>query len=1419
MSVFLNRFTRVAVSAEASLFAGHPPVTYVNLNRLVTGNASVLPDACDDCPRDQSESKVTGSRFGFRLLLFILLLLGVSTANAGLFCSDAPFGVGPDNDGDGKPDYGIVDGAVDYSLIIPGFVFPTQITIDTECTFQNFPASNPLTATLNFQTNDPSVYLITFNNVVFTGNMACANIDHRIWFVNGSDYGSKQNCQDLFIPVEAINKQNPVGKTTVGIGEQFTYTLTIPVLFDPVTQTYINNAGSANDLHSLTITDDLNATGANLTLVGTPTVVWDDGSATPVAHTFTEVGGLLTFVIDPGIIIPAGDQILIDITVVADNTNAVGTPIINTAKWSFGRLIEIDGVPTFFDPLPGENGVTQPLTIGAPDLVVSKVSADTALSLGAVATFNIDVQNIGGADAWGATILDLLPDFPASAGMCDVDPSLTVAAEIFAADGTTTVSGPLSLGVDYSVAFDGVACEFSLTMLSDTAVIGPTERLIITYDSSLDIDTVDDAVVLTNIAGATEYFSADPTGGTAFSTITNVLSTGTPGVPDFEDSHDVTTVLSGYLYQKLVVNSTSGEAPATTAVPGDTLRYRLRLFNFDEVIDDVTFSDILDPTLFNLASFNMLTALPDVANNVDFSFDGVTGLLQIFGLVPPLNVAPPQEVIIEFEIDVAVGLTNGTVVPNQARIVSTAVPAIDDFSDDPFLNGVYIPGGAGTPDSTNVIIQTPGPLSKINPAVTEYTIGEQFTYQITVPATTIATPLNDVRILDNLAASGADLVFVSAIDTGGTWTITNTGTASSPILEDTGTGIDIPANGQAIIDVTVVMNNSLTNQEGVLFDNSASYTYNRNNGDAGTQTTGGSDNTGNMTVVEPDIIAIAKVVDNATPTADEVVRYTVTLTANGSATSSDVFDVALLDSLALGLVYEGNPTVSVGAGVSAGNFIGAPDITGDGITTAQTLLWSIGSDEVSDIDIEAGSVITIAYDVRVHSSVLADQVLNNSAVAAWTSRDGLAAIERTGANGIGGLNDYVTAPVTAIITIPDIVATIDKQRTNDTSPVLNVPEDVRIGDVVEYTLTIPVPEGTLVNLQIEDVLPRGLAFESVVSINGDAGPDPFADALPFSYADIPASNITTNIDGVTGETTVTWNLGNINNQPLDSTPNDFVIVYLARVLNDELAQANNTDLINNVIIRYDTAVGTVTTLPVAETISVLQPDLSVSKSVATVDGDSVIVSSEIITYTVEIINNGSAPAYDTLFQDTIPDGLRQGISINVTSITLLNNSDDTLASDPVDFITSYDSLTGVAVWDFNAAAYTIPAGQKLHIEYQAQADAVLAEGLTMTNVAQVQEYYSTDTAIPPTLGGVTGIPQQYTTDADDTDSTTVYSAALPAKTLTSAANAAIGDLVTYDIAVPAVANASSIFDVGITDVLNTNLEFVSATIAGGISRI
>jgi len=1367
---------------------------------------------------DRFEVKRSRSRFVSSLMLFCALMFGLSSvAQAGEFCS-----IFPDP---GSPGDGLIDGSdpATVQFFIDNNV--TQITVDTNCTFRNW---DPLNVTINFQTPGTGakpVYLIVFDNVNYTGNMACANIDHKIWMVNGSSSDFSSKCQDLFIPVEAINKQVPAGMTTVGIGEPFTYTLTIPVLYDPLTGTYIDTTGTDVPIGNVRVTDDLNAIGADLTLLGTPTVTWAPGSSGSgaVPHTFTNVGGVLNFDITPGGTIPAGDQLQIQMTLVPDSTNVIGTQFFNTASWNFSRsiLLDPDGDGVFelvlFDPLPGENGVSEILTIGAPDLVVIKNSLDTALSPGATGNFTIDVQNNGNTDAWNATIVDQLPN-SATATMCTFDPSATVVAQVFEADGTTPASAVLTPGVDYSLSFDNSAavpapCTLNLTMLSANTVIEPGQRLIINYQAQLAIGASVNGQVLTNYAGATEWFSADSSNPRT--TFTRTITDGTPADDtDHEDSFDVTVGLAGYYFQKTVSNIDSGANPATTAQAGDTLRYRLRVFNVNQTINGVSITDQLD-----MASFDPAISLVSNPAGATVNFNAGSGLLTIDGGVGSLDVAQGTELVFEFDIQTLATLNNGDLVSNQAFLDTTSGKST--FSDDPFVNGVDDPDvNPPDPDATVVTIQQPGSLSKTDGPASAV-IGDTFTYTITVPETPVATPLYDVRILDTLGVDStgtttvADVSYISATGSGGTWTLTNSGTASVPVIEDLGSGIDIPAGGQAVITMTVRLDNTLTNQAGVQFYNTATYTYNRTNGVNASQVAGSGVTTASATTIfEPGITTLTKVADNTTPTAGDVIHYTVTMQAQSGANVSDVFDVVLTDSLDLGLAYvAGSATVSAGLGVGSGNTISSTDVTGDGISTPQQIIW--GTSNV-DIDIQAGDTITFEYDVLVLDNVLANQTLNNSIIALWTSIDGADSNERDGSDGIGGLNDYITPPAVETLTTPDINTTITKVRSDDTYG--SGDDDVRIGDVVEYTLTIPVPEGTLGNLQLVDTLPQGLDFKAVVSINGNVGPSPYTAVAPFTYADILNTDIVEAGNPATGPTTVTWNLGNITNQPNDGLSDNFVIVYRAQVLNnDVIAQVNSTPLNNTVVMSYDTASGTVTASDIDTSINVLQPLVSVSKSAVPANGDIFIEANEVITYTVDVVNSGAAPAYDLVLEDVIPAGLRTA-GVTTTSITRHTTSTDALVATLTSF--SPASLgAGVVQWNFDigaADAYTIPPGETLRVVYTVQADAGIAQGLTLTNAATATLYYSFDDEAVPA--------QAVATDREiygptNTASTTLYTGAPPSKALLSplSAQAAIGEEIIYQIMVPGTASASTLYDVQVSDVLDTNLVNLSAAtiITGG----
>jgi len=1376
---------------------------------------------------------VRGSRLGFSLLLLFVLLLGAAPfAQAGtVFCSDFTQ-VGPNAyvvDGLNPTDAALIDSASTFG-------------IDANCTIKNFPLSSggfPIT-NINYQFWGNETYYINFDNVYYTGNMSCndpTQANFWIYWAPGGYNNISPKCQEFMVPVDAVIKQNPTAQTTASIGVPFVYTIKVPVLgiLDSTgTFGYLNNSDDY-PINNVVIVDDLTTSGVALSYVSNTAYSVDPDTGTRTALNGgapLTLGASGTWLSNhPGVVsdstkhlvfsyennpaldsIPAGNNIEIDLTVVLDPDTSVNTPgtwFTNTAEMWFDKTIN----STDMVDLHAWPGTTLDMTIAEPNLQVEKTSTETNINVGTVAPFEIDVHNNGGSTAWNAEITDIIPtgpDGPGVGGMCAYDPTSApggVTAKIVAAD--YTLVSNLDPGSDYSVTYSG--CKLTLT-LGDTPVakIEPNQHLIINYQTQLDAGT-NPGLAFTNVAGATRWFNGERGNDTRLE-YDKTLTNGTPGTPDFQDAYTINSATQGYFFLKSVEDLTTGTSSATTAFPGDRMRYTLQIQNFDipplnniMITDDLGASNTSAVFLPGISIVN--STLPAAATVTTCDSCGTNGAPSI--TITGLGLGSNEQYQLQFDVALASPLTDGTHVSNQASLAGTdsANKVWSGVSDNPDVGGPALLSASG--DVTTVTIQAPGGLSKAN-SQGSATIGEQFKYRITVPATPTAAPLYDVRILDGLGASAAGLRFVEAnVISPGARDLSNTGSATDLVIEDTATGIDIPANGQVVIEITVALENITTNQSNLSFQNSASYTYNRINGNDATQTAGGAGSTTGMTVVEPDLTA-AKVASNAMPgkaagdpiTGGDIIQYVLTITNGGNSTA---YDVNVVDTLPSALTFYGSfvPTATIDSSPVSG-FVATPDGASGG-----PLVWGRGNGDES-LDIPAGGSMVLTYRAQVLESTAT--TFSNLAWIDWTSLDDVSAFERTGEGcpTTTAPDDYCYGPASVTTTTTDNNS-LTKAIVADTyvdAPSTAGDKVVRIGDTATYRLTLNLGEGTTRNVKVQDVLPAGMAYDSLVSILPASGSGTFT----YSVVSQPAA-------GATG--TLTWDLGNVDNSPSnDGTPVDaLVIEYKAKVLPDAgIAQVPTTSLTNTATLSYLDAGGNAVVDPTrlvgSDTLTLWQPMLTVNKSATPAGGDNIIEAGEAVTYTVDIVNSGAAPAYDTVLVDTLPSGMRQG-GVTMTSVVMVTAGTTLPVLAP-----AYDANTGVATWNFDsgtANAYTIPAGETLRVVYQVTADADLGAGLILTNTATATLYTSFDDEAIPANGSVNDRQVYGPTNTATTNLTTPTPGA-PLKQNPANTTATIGQEFTYTITVPATPQPTALHDVRILDNLgavSANLSLVSISKVSG----
>jgi uncharacterized repeat protein (TIGR01451 family) len=415
----------------------------------------------------------------------------------------------------------------------------------------------------------------------------------------------------------------------------------------------------------------------------------------------------------------ANTQTGITLTNIAGATQWYNGPSSNTGRLSYTCTLT-NGTPGILD-CQDAHTVTVPISA----LTMTK-GGPAALYLGQLGRFTLNVQNTGNTDAWNATIVDKLPT-GATGGMCATPPQI-LSVQVFLADGVTPVpgKGPPEAGTDYTVSFAGApACILTLNMLSAAAVISPTQRLIITYQTQLDANSVTGAT-LTNVAGVTQWYNG-PSSDTTRQSSTCKLTNGTPGVLDCQDAHTVTVTTVGLTITKQVTVVGGG-----MAAPGATLDYLVHVANTSaNPANPLVITDDL-----NAAGAGALTYVAGTAT-VNGSVTGAT----VTGNVITANysaiygpLAPGGTIDLRFRATLGTTLATGTIVTNTGVVTWNNPPQTASASVSIQLN---TPPGALT-------------VSKTTPLV-DVTRGQLVPYTITV-TNVLTGPVQGAALVDSFPA-------------------------------------------------------------------------------------------------------------------------------------------------------------------------------------------------------------------------------------------------------------------------------------------------------------------------------------------------------------------------------------------------------------------------------------------------------------------------------------------------------------------------------------------------------------------------------------------------------------------------------------------------------------------------------------------
>lgn len=473
-------------------------------------------------------------------------------------------------------------------------------------------------------------------------------------------------------------------------------------------------------------------------------------------------------------------------------------------------------------------------------------------------------------------------------------------------------------------------------------------------------------------------------------------------------------------------------------------------------------------------------------------------------------------VVVQYDLIVASTATPNQNIVNTARVSSYGTSEGGEDVTEP----TNVPDGTDPTDTATAIIKLPTNAKTLigtsvtetgNAALNQAVIGEIVTYEVVLTIPEGQTPAADLfdQLDEGLTFVDITNVTLSSanLSTSNGLTFANNGAANVATLTAntttggsnnrnvtfalgtiTNTDVDnavaetITVRYRAVVrNVNALPGDADGNQSGDLRNNSARLRW------TGNTTTLATTSANDVTIREPLLTNVKDVAVQSSGVgaysafgqivradAGDNIRYQITVSNGSAATDTTAFDVTLSDQL---------PTASFVGGAAAFGVIsvsttGTGSVRRNGTPVALT---------TADFAIDGAGLLTFnlanSYDIEPDVQIVlviealdfvgaTGQLVNNVSDVRWTSLSGAVAGERTGADGEGtGLNNYADLDDAQIESPPVVRKTLVATSEGHTTGA-----DVAVGEIARFRLVTSIPEGTIRNFQISDLLPPGLSF-------------------------------------------------------------------------------------------------------------------------------------------------------------------------------------------------------------------------------------------------------------------------------------------------------------------------------------------------------